>query len=61
MAASLIHLLIVILVVGVILYAVQALPMDEGLKKAARIIGVGVVLILAIYILLSMLPLTAIG
>lgn len=59
MAASLIHLLIVILLVGVILYAIQAIPMDEGLKKAARIIGIGVVLIYAIVILLNLVPLPA--
>lgn len=56
MASQLVHLLIIILVVAVVLAAIQPLKIDDGFKQAARLVAIGVVVIYAIFILLSMLP-----
>lgn len=60
MTFSLIHLLIAVLVIGIILYAIEQIPMDDWLKRLARIVCIGVLAIYLILTLLRLLPPTAV-
>jgi hypothetical protein len=52
----LINVLIALVIVGVILWGVSQIPMDETIRKVIRVIVVVVVVIWLVYFLVGFLP-----